>query len=54
MKIKANPPGKIRAAILTWLGFDSSYFGQAPRSDAFQDDAAIADGFAVSCVHQHY
>lgn len=43
MKIKANPPGKIRAAILTWLGFDTSYFGQAPRSDETAGESMNAD-----------
>src|SRR5690606_14461665 len=43
MKIKSKPPGKIRAAILTWLGFTPDYFGQVPASDETAGEAMNAD-----------
>ncbi len=43
MKIKANPPGKIRAAILTWLGFTPDYLGQEAASDMTAGEAMSAD-----------
>ena len=43
MKIAAKPPGKVRAAILTWLGFNPDYLGHAAASDETAGEAMSAD-----------
>ena len=55
MKINSKPPGKIRAAILTWLGFTPDYLGRVAASDETAGEAMSADAMlrlsaAWACV----
>jgi len=55
MKMTAEKPGKIRAAILTWLGFTPDYMGRVAASDETAGEAMSADAMlklsaAWACV----